>query len=123
MPETRVLVAGATGQLGSVIVRKLLASGVPVRALARRREALQPLEAAGVEIAPVNLLDVPAINAACRGIGQIISTANNNMGHGETSPRRIDLPAYQNLCAAARNAGVRRLLFVSTLGVQQDAIV
>jgi uncharacterized protein YbjT (DUF2867 family) len=45
------------------------------------------------------------------------------MGHGETSPRKIDLPAYQNLCAAARSAGVRRLVFVSTLGTGQDAIV
>jgi uncharacterized protein YbjT (DUF2867 family) len=123
MPEARVLVAGATGQLGSVIVRKLLTAGVPVRALARTREKLAPLEAAGAEIAPVNLLDVPATNAACRGVGQIIATANNNMGHGETSPRRIDLPAYQNLCAAARSAGVRRLLFVSTPGAKQDAIV
>src|SRR5262245_24877288 len=123
MPEPRVLVAGASGQLGSVIVKKLLAAGVPVRALARSREKLAPLEAAGAEIAPVNLLDVPATNAACRGVGQIIATANNNMGHGETSPRKIDLPAYQNLCAAARSAGVRRLVFVSTLGTGQDAIV
>jgi len=33
-----VLVVGATGQLGAVIARKLIASGVPVRALARNRE-------------------------------------------------------------------------------------
>ena len=35
MTSSRVLVAGATGQLGRVITRKLLDSGVPVRALAR----------------------------------------------------------------------------------------
>jgi uncharacterized protein YbjT (DUF2867 family) len=45
------------------------------------------------------------------------------MGRGATSPRRVDLTAYQNLCAAARNAGVRRLVFVSTRGAEPDAPV
>ena len=51
----RVLVAGASGQLGRMIVRKLLAAGVPVRALARRREKLLELETGGAEIAPIDL--------------------------------------------------------------------
>ena len=123
MAESRVLVVGATGQLGGTIVRKLVAAGVPVRALARNREKLQALAGPGVELAPVDLLKVPALNEACRGVGQIVATANNNMGMGPTSPKRIDLPAYQNLCAAARNAGVRRLVFVSTRSVDQDAPV
>jgi len=121
--ESRVLVVGATGQLGGAIVRKLVAAGVPVRALARSVKKLQALTDLGVEIAPVDLLNMAAINAACRGVGQIVATANNNMGTGPTSPKRIDLPAYQNLCAAARNAGVRRLVFVSTRSVDQDAPV
>jgi uncharacterized protein YbjT (DUF2867 family) len=45
------------------------------------------------------------------------------MGKGVTSPTRIDLGAYQNLCAAARNTGVRRLTYVSYKGVSQDAVV
>jgi uncharacterized protein YbjT (DUF2867 family) len=118
-----VLVVGATGQLGGVITRKLAAAGVPVRALARNREKLAALAAPGVEIAPVDLLNLPALGDACRGVGQIVATANNNMGKGATSPRRLDLTAYQNLCAAARNAGVRRLAFVSTRGAEPDAPV
>jgi uncharacterized protein YbjT (DUF2867 family) len=117
-----VLVVGATGQLGRVIVRKLLASGRPVRALARNAEKLASV-AAGAEIAAVDLLDVPKLNDACRGVDQIVATANNNMGKGASSPTRVDLPAYQNLCAAARNTGVRRLIYVSYRGVRQDAPV
>jgi len=45
------------------------------------------------------------------------------MGKGENSPSRVDLGAYQNLCAAARNTGVRRLVYVSYKGVAQDAPV
>jgi uncharacterized protein YbjT (DUF2867 family) len=122
MNESRVLVVGATGQLGGVIARKLIASGTKVRALARSRERLAPL-APGAEIAPVDLRDLPRLTEACRGVDQIVATANNNMGKGPTSPSRIDLSAYQNLCAAARNTGVRRLIYVSYRGVAQDAPV
>ena len=117
-----MLVVGATGQLGRVVVRKLLASGTRVRALARNAAKLAEF-APEAELAPVDLLDVGKLTEACRGIDQIVATANNNMGKGPTSPTRIDLPAYQNLCAAARNAGVRRLIYVSYRGVSQDAPV
>ena len=122
MKESRVLVVGATGLLGSVIVRRLIAGGTPVRALARNREKLAPF-APHAEIAPVDLRDVPKLTDACRGVDQIVATANNNMGNGPTSPSKIDLSGYQNLCAAARNTGVRRLVYVSYRGLAQDAPV
>ena len=122
MNESRVLVVGATGQLGGAIARKLIASGARVRALARNKDALSALSPAA-EIAPVDLRDVAKLTEACRGVEQIIATANNNMGKGPTSPSRLDLAAYQNLCAAARNTGVRRLIYVSFKGVSQDAPV
>jgi len=116
----RVLVAGASGQLGGAIARKLLAGGVPVRALARNRGRLEPLASAGAEIAAVDLLDLSKLTEACRGVGQVIATANNNMGSRATSPMKVDLAGYQNLCAAVRNSGVRRLLYVSFRGVSQN---
>ena len=122
MNESRVLVAGATGQLGRVISRKRIASGSKVRALARNREALAQF-GPDAEIAAVDLRDLAKLTDACRGVDQIVATANNNMGKGPTSPTRIDLGAYQNLCAAARNTGVRRLTYVSYKGVSQDAVV
>jgi NADH dehydrogenase len=122
MSDSRVLVVGATGQLGRVIVSKLLANGFPVRALARHADTLARA-AAGAEIAAVDLRDVPALTEACRGVDQIVATANNNMGKGATSPAKIDLAGYQNLCAAARNVGVRRLVYVSYRGVDREAPV
>jgi uncharacterized protein YbjT (DUF2867 family) len=122
MTTSRVLVAGATGQLGRVIVQKLVASGTPVRALARNAGRLAQLPAE-VERAAVDLLDLPGLTEACRDVDQIVATANNNMGAGAKSPTRIDLAAYQNLCAAVRNTRVRRLIYVSYLGASQDAPV
>ena len=122
MSESRVLVVGATGQLGGVIARKLIAARAKVRVLARNQEALARF-APQAEIAAVDLRDVPKLTEACRGVEQIVATANNNMGRGANSPARVDLAAYQNLCAAARNTGVRRLMYVSYRGVSQDALV
>src|SRR5918995_236282 len=116
------LVVGATGQLGRVIVTKLRTAGTPVRALARSATRLAEMHP-GVDAAAVDLLDVPRLTEACRGVDQIIATANNNMGTGANSPTRVDLAAYQNLCAAARSTGVRRLIYVSFRGVAQDAPV
>ena len=113
---------GATGQLGRVITGKLLDSGVPVRALARNAAALAAF-APRAEIAAVDMRDLPRLTEACRGVDQIVATANNNLGQGAISPSRTDLGAYQNLCAAARNTGVRRLIYVSYRGVSQDAPV
>jgi uncharacterized protein YbjT (DUF2867 family) len=45
------------------------------------------------------------------------------MGSGATGPGRIDLSAHQNLCAAARNARVRRLVYVSFRGLSADEAV
>jgi uncharacterized protein YbjT (DUF2867 family) len=115
-------VAGATGKLGRAIGDKLIKSGFTVRALARNAARLAE-QHPQAEISAVDMLDVRALTEACRGVDQIVATANNNMGVGANSPARIDLAAYQNLCAAARNTGVRRLVYVSYRGVAQDAPV
>ena len=119
MSDSRVLVVGATGLLGRVIVRQLSAAGARVRALGRKKDVLAQLPKEA-EIAAVDLRDVSALTEACRGVEQIVATANNNMGKGADSPTRIDLSCYQNLCAAARNTGVRRLVYVSYRGVEQE---
>jgi NADH dehydrogenase len=123
MPEPPILVVGATGLLGGVIARKLIAAGTPIRALGRNRQKLEPLAQAGAEVAAVDMLDLARLTEACRGVGQIVATANNALGSGPNSPRRVDLTAYQNLCAAARNSGVRKLVYVSFKGATPDAPV
>ncbi|MBC7896125.1 MAG: NmrA family NAD(P)-binding protein [Cytophagaceae bacterium] len=116
----RVLVAGATGQVGGIVTRKLLAAGVPVRALGRHREKLVALADAGAEVIAVDLLDRTAVARACEGVGQVFSTVNNVMGRGASSPNRVDLAAYESLCSGATDAGVRRLVYLSGRGMSAD---
>ena len=118
--ETRILVAGATGQVGGLVARKLLAAGIPVRALGRNREKLAALTAAGAEAVSVDLRDRPAVVRACDEVGQIFTSVNNVMGHGASSPNRVDLPAHDSLCEAARQCGVRRIVYLSGRGMGVD---
>jgi NADH dehydrogenase len=115
--EQRILVAGATGQVGGIVARKLLAAGIPVRALGRNREKLAALTAMGAETVAVDLRDRPAVVQACEGVGQIFTSVNNVMGRGASSPNRVDLEAHAVLCDAARQSGVRRLVYLSGRGM------
>lgn len=112
----RILVAGATGLAGGQVTRRLLAAGFPVRAIGRNREKLAALTEAGADSAAVDLLDLDKVRQACQGVSQVFTTANNVMGRGASSPRRVDLRAHENLCTAAREAGVQRIVYLSFRG-------
>lgn len=121
--DSRILVAGSTGAVGAQVVRKLLAAGLSVRALGRNSEKLAGLAAAGAETVAADLLDRAAVVRACEGIAQIYSTANNVMGHGTSSPNRVDVKAHEALCDAARTTGVRRIVYLSARGMDGDGPV
>jgi uncharacterized protein YbjT (DUF2867 family) len=69
MVKPKVLVTGATGKTGAVVVSELLESGYPVRALVRRDDARSSvLRARGAEIAVADMCDVEQMTAAMRGV-------------------------------------------------------
>lgn len=121
--DAPVLVAGASGLLGGAVVRRLVAKGVPVRVMARRAEALLPLADLGAQPFAGDLRDEAAVRAACAGVAQVVSTANNVRGHGASSPRRVDLAAYRSLASAAHEARVARWVHLSARGISADSIV
>ena len=118
-----MLVAGATGAVGGLVVRKLLAAGITVRALGRNREKLAALAAAGAQAVTIDLLDRDAVARACEGVGQVFSSANNVMGRGKSSPMRVDVPAHESLIAGARAAVVDRFVYLSARGMTADSPV
>ncbi len=116
------LVAGATGSLGGMIVRRLLGDGRLVRALVRSPAHRRPLEEAGAEVAIGDLRDPASLQAACRGIDVVVSTASATRREDDTV-ENVDRLGTQNLVDAARKAGVRRFVFVSTNGASPDSPV
>jgi NADH dehydrogenase len=116
------LVAGATGSLGGKITRAILKRGGRVRALLRDRAAAPALEATGAETAIGNLKDPASLRRACEGVDVVISTASATRRTDDT-PEHVDFEGNVNLIDAARAAGVRRCVLVSTLGAAADSPV
>ncbi len=116
------LVAGATGSLGGQIVRELLARGQPVRALIRDPAHCAALDEAGAETSVGDLTDPATLDAACRGVDVVLSTASATRREDDTV-ENVDLQGTRNLVDAARGAGARRFVYVSTNGASPGSPV
>jgi NAD(P)H dehydrogenase (quinone) len=69
MTRPKILVTGATGRTGAVVVTELLNAGYPVRALVHREDArASALRARGVDIAVADITDAERVAAAMRGV-------------------------------------------------------
>jgi uncharacterized protein YbjT (DUF2867 family) len=118
-----VLVAGGTGLLGRHVVRELAARGHAVRVLARdpsRARALAP----GAEVVRGDALDPAGLRGACEGADAVFSCVGASVQLGLRGWRgytAVDAPANANLIAAAREAGVRRFVYVSLFGADKLA--
>lgn len=112
-----ILVAGATGLLGSEIVKRLLSRGREVRALARHSSdqvKVDALESAGAEIARGDLQDQDSLRTACAGARVVISTVSMiTTGRETDSFAATDAAGTRQLVDAARAAGVEQFVFVS----------
>jgi len=112
-----ILVAGATGAVGSEIVRRLLGRGKKVRALVRTSsdpQKVDSLEKAGAEIARGDLKDAASLERACHGVAAVISTVSMiGTGKEGDSFEATDSEGTRNLIGAARSAGAERFLFIS----------
>ena len=118
-----IQVAGATGQLGGIITRRLLAQGQPVRILVRPQSSFQPLVEAGGQPVFGDLKDRASLDPACEGIETLITTANSARRGGEDNVQTVDLAGNRNLIDAAKAAGVKQFIFTSALGADINSPV
>jgi uncharacterized protein YbjT (DUF2867 family) len=111
------LVVGATGALGSEICARLAESGKHVRALVRLSsipERVEGLRKLGVELATGDLTDRASLDAVCRGVDTVFSTATAIQSRQEGNTLdRVDRYGQANLVDAAAAAGVKRFVFIS----------
>ncbi|HEX7972894.1 MAG TPA: SDR family oxidoreductase [Anaerolineales bacterium] len=118
-----ILIVGATGSLGSAVTHMLLAQGKPVRILARPQSNYKPLQSAGAEVVLGDLKDPASLDAACRGVDTVITTANSAQRGGEDNVENVDLKGNRDLIDAARRARVKQFIFVSVLGASPESPV
>jgi len=126
MPSTSrpILVAGATGYIGSRLIPRLLDAGYPVRALARSPQKLSSRPWSGhpgLEIVRGDLFDpeslVPAVDN-CQAVFYLV----HSMNPGIDDFAAADRSAAENMVAAAASAGVERLVYLSGLGDERSTL-
>ena len=114
-----VFVTGATGVVGAAVVQALLQRGARVRALVRRPEAALP---AGVTSVHGALADEEALRRGLEGAHAVVHLAAK-LHLNDPSPaladeyRRVNTEATLRLASLAREAGVGRFAFASTINV------
>ena len=103
-----ILVAGGSGRLGTLIVRRLAARGLSVRVLTRNRRRTAHLEDSRVEIVEGDVRDGGSLGAVMAGVGTVVSAIHGFGDIGNVSPASVDRDGNRHLicAAAAANADV-----------------
>jgi NADH dehydrogenase len=122
-----LLLTGATGLVGSALLRRLTAAGTPVRCLVRDPRRLGA-ERVRVQIALGDLSDPPSFRHAMRGVDTVVHLAASirdqslsAFGGGLRSIEELNGVATWRMVQAARRVGVERFVFFSALSASSHS--
>ena len=108
-------VTGGSGFVGGRLIERLRADGWDVRALARSDAAAERVRSLGAGPASGDLDDLGALRAGADGVDVVIHCAAKADDWGDPDEfERINVRGTENVLRAAREAGARRVVHVST---------
>jgi len=112
-----ILVTGATGHIGNVLVRQLVERGECVRALVLPGEDITPLEGVELEIVEGDVLDPDSLQRAMRGVSSVYHLAGiiSIMPGRNEAVHRVNVEGTRNVLRTAARTGVRRLVYTSSI--------
>ena len=120
-----ILVVGASGQLGTAVVRRLASApnAEPVRAFVRPTSQAQHLRIPRVELAYGDLRNAASLTNACKGVDVVIATANTVAPRGRYTFESVEGDGYRNLVAAAKQEAVKQIIYMSAPVTPNDDFV
>jgi len=110
-----LLLTGATGLVGTPLLRRLTAAGEPIRCLVRNPRQLGS-ERVRVQIALGDLADPPSFRNALRGVRTVVHLAASIRDQHAGSIEELNGIATWRMVQAAERAGVEHFVFFSSLG-------
>lgn len=111
-----VLITGASGFIGGALTRQLVARGARVRAVVRSTSSIDHLNLPGVEIVIAEPTIPGSIDPFVPGCDVVVNAAGTVSGSAQAQ-WAINLEGARNVAAAAIEAGVPRVVHVSSAGV------
>ena len=115
-----ILLTGATGTVGSALLRRLTTDGQPVRALVRDQRRLGE-QRVRVQIALGDLSDPPSFRNALRGVKTVVHLAASIRDQPRGSIEELNAVATLRLVRAAERAGVERFVFFSAMNAHHHS--
>ncbi len=118
----KVLVTGATGFTGGHLARRLLSDGDRVRVLVRDAARAADLARLGIDVVTGDLTDANAVRRATHGIEVVynIAALYREPGLPTGTYRAVNATAVRTIVESAADAGARRVVQCSTVGVHGD---
>jgi uncharacterized protein YbjT (DUF2867 family) len=118
----RILVAGASGYVGGRLLARLEERGHDVRALARRPELVAAGAGARTEVVAGVALRPGTLPAVLEGVDSAYYLIHSMASSGRAAFEEQDRLAARNFARAAREAGLRRIIYLGALGDEQTAL-
>ncbi len=112
-----ILITGATGHIGNVLVRKLFEQGEEIRVLIHPRENVEPLNGLRLDVCCADIRNFGDVQRAVKGCSQVYHLA----GLIDISPRTsrllndVNIRGTRNVVRACLEEQVDRLLYVSSV--------
>ena len=113
-----VLLTGGSGYVGGRLIPLLERQGVKLRCLARSPEKMRPRVQPGTEIVQGDVLDPASLDRALQGIHTAYYLVH--LMSGSKDFEKEDRQAALNFAGAAKQAGVRRIIYLGGLGDDAD---
>lgn len=114
----KVLLTGANGFLGSHVAQRLADLGVDLRLMLRSTSNTDSISGLRYERVEGDVRDPSSLARAVEGVDVVVHMAVLNWAVSEAIYQSVNAVGTGNLVHAARNAGVRRFVYISSLAAQ-----
>ncbi len=115
----RVLVAGATGYLGSYIAKELKKQDYYTKVVVRNLDKFKKLQIQVDEVFQAEVTDYSTLKNCCKNIDVVISTIGLTKNKDGLSYMDVDYQANLNLLKEAQNDGVKKFIYISVLNADK----
>jgi uncharacterized protein YbjT (DUF2867 family) len=118
----KVFLTGATGFVGSHLLRRLLAEGHSVRALVRDVNKAARLAQQGAELVKGDVVENTGVNEGLSGCDAVIHLVGIIVENGGATFEQVHHLGTRHVVEAARRNRIRRFIQMSALGVRADGV-
>jgi uncharacterized protein YbjT (DUF2867 family) len=115
MKHTNILLAGATGYLGSFVLNALIENQNQVLAIVRNPNKLKINNENFLEVKQAEVTKPDTLRDICKGINTVISTVGITRQKDGLTYLDVDYKANMNLLEEAKKAGVKHFVYVSAI--------